>query len=183
MSNCFENVPHEALDFCPNDENAAGIATRLLYIPTEFLEKLDIPTPTGDFATRVTIPEANLVIKSTKSFKGIDVLVDENELKNMLVGNKGNTKAKSELECFVPGMRPEVVGFIDTYKNVPMVCAIPDANGTIWLLGTKMNPAFFESADGTTGKKYEDNAGVTVKISANSRLHKYGGAITETAAA
>lgn len=75
MSNCFENVPHEALDFCPNDENAAGIATRLLYIPTEFLEKLDIPTPTGDFATRVTIPEANLVIKSTKSFKGIDVLL------------------------------------------------------------------------------------------------------------
>ncbi len=177
--NCFENVPHESLDFCPNDENAAGISTRLLYAPAEFFEKIEIPEPTGGYSERVTLVQDNIVFKDGKTIKGIDVLVNENELKNLLVGSPGNLKAKVELEAFIPGIRSEVIGFIDTYKNVPMIFAVKDSNGVLWLVGNTTNPAYFESADGTTGKKFEDNAGVAIKITANTRLNKFDGNIPE----
>lgn len=180
--NCFENIPHESLDFCPNEEIAGGISTRVFYIPTEFLTKLEAPAATGDYEARITIPNTNLTIANGKGWKGVDVLVDEGELKSTLVGNRGNKKSKGEAEMFIPGFRPKVIGFLDTYKNVPMVWAFPDANGVFWLLGTKLNPAYIESAEGTTGKKYEDNSGVPVKLSANSRLYRFTGEIAETVA-
>lgn len=176
---CFDGVPHESIDSCPNDEIAGGVSTRIFYAPAKFLEKLTPPTLTGDYATRITIPATNLAFQAGKGWKGIDVMVDENELKNTLVGNRGNKKAKAEMDFYIPGFKPEAVGFLDTYKNVPMVFAIKDANGIIWILGTKLNPAFVESADGTTGKKYEDNSGAAVKISANSKLYKFAGDVVE----
>ncbi len=179
MANCFENVPHEALDFCPNDEISSGVSRRIFYTPTEFIDKMTLPAQTGDYASRVTIAEGDLLFKEGKTVKGIDVLVDENELKDLFVGSKGNLKPKSELEIYVPGLRAEVIGFKKTYRNVPMVFFIKDANGVIWVLGTTINPAYMESGDGTTGKKYEDNSGTAFKISANCGLLKYAGPLTE----
>lgn len=179
--NCFDNAPHEALDFCPNEEVPGGVSTRLFYAPVEFFENLTVPPKTGDFATRVTIPAANITFKTDKGWKGIDVMVDENELKSSFVGNRGNKKAKAELELYIPGFRDKAIGFADTFKNVPSVYAVIDANGVIWIVGTKLNPAFMESADGTTGKKYEDNSGISVKISANTKLYKFAGDIVEAA--
>lgn len=179
MANCFDNVPHESIDFCPNDNISGGVSARLFYAPASFLDKLTPPTLTGNYETRITIPATNLAFKTGKGWKGIDVMVDENELKNTFVGNRGNKKAKAEMDFYIPVFKPEAVGFLDTYKNVPMVFAIPDANGLIWILGTKLNPAFVESADGTTGKKYEDNSGTTVKVSANSKLYRFAGTVQE----
>ena len=34
---CFDNVPHESLDACPNDEVSGGISTRILYAPKAFV--------------------------------------------------------------------------------------------------------------------------------------------------
>lgn len=178
---CFKDVPHESLDSCPNDETAGGVTTRLFYAPTAFFERVDVPTPTGDYATRITIPADNLAFKADQGWKGIDILIDEGELKNTLVGNRGNKKSKAELEFFIPGFKKEVVGFTDTFKNVPMVFAVKDANGIIWIVGTKLNGAFVETADGTTGKKFEDNSGVSCKISANSKLYVYAGDVVELA--
>lgn len=183
MANCFDNAPHEALDFCPNEEVPGGVSTRLFYAPAEFFDKFVQPAQTGDYATRITIPAANIALKTGKGWKGIDVMVDENELKSALVGNRGNKKAKAELELYIPGFRDKSVGFVDVYKNVPTIYAVVDANGVAWIVGTKLNPAFIESADGTTGKKYEDNSGIAVKISANTKLFKYAGSIVEAATA
>ena len=36
-----------------------------------------------------------------------------------------------------------------------------------------------DSADATTGKKAEDDSGVTLKITTNSKLYKYAGSIAE----
>lgn len=179
MANCFENTQHESIDFCPNEEISAGISTRMFYAPAEFLEKCELPDGTGAYDTRITIADSNLTLKSTKNWKGIDIQMDEGELKNSLVGNIGNKKNKAELEIKIPGFRPKVIGFVDTYKNVPMVFVVPDASGVFWVVGTKINPAYMESADGTTGKKTEDDSGVTVKITANTKLYKYAGTITE----
>ena len=60
-----------------------------------------------------------------------------------------------------------------------MIFIVPDAVGTLWVVGTKINPAFMDSAEATTGKKAEDDAGVILKITANTKLYKYAGTITE----
>ncbi len=178
--NCFENAPHEALDFCPNQEVSGGLSTRLFYAPAEFFDKFTLPDGTSDFASRITIADGNITFKPDKGWKGIDVMVDENELKSTMVGNRGNKKAKAELELYIPSFRDLSIGFADTFKNVPTVYAVVDANAVVWIIGTKLNPAFMESADGTTGKKYEDNSGIAVKISANTKLLKFAGEIVET---
>ncbi len=179
--NCFENAPHESLDFCPNVEVAGGLSTRMFYAPAEFFDTFTLPTDgSNDFASRITINEGDISFKSGKGWKGIDVMVDENELKSNLVGNRGNKKAKAELELYIPSFRDRSIGFTDVFKNAPTVYAIVDANAVVWIIGTKLNPAFMESADGTTGKKYEDNSGIAVKISANTKLFKFTGEIVES---
>lgn len=179
MANCFQNTPHESVDYCPNEEISAGISTRMFYAPAEFLEKCVLPEATGAYDTRITITDGNLTLKSEKNWKGIDIQMDEGELKTTMVGNIGNKKPKVELELKIPAFRTKVLGFVDTFKNVPMVVVVVDASGVFWVVGTKVNPAYMETADGTTGKKAEDDSGVTVKITANSKLYKYAGTITE----
>lgn len=179
MANCFENTPHESVDHCPNEEISAGISTRLFYAPAEFVEKCVLPDATGAYDARITIADSDFALKSGKNWKGIDIQMEENELKTTMVGNIGNKKAKTELELKIPGFKTKVLGFVDTFKNVPMVLVVVDASGVFWVVGTKVNPAYMDTADGTTGKKTEDDSGVTVKITANTKLYKYAGTITE----
>ena len=179
MANCFDNVPHESIDSCPNEETFGGAASRGFYAPVAFIEKMQLPPNTGALGVALTIEADNLTLKSGKTWKGIDFQKDETELKNLLVGNVGNKKGKSELEFKVAGFRAEVLDFVNRYKNVPMVFVIPDALGQLWVIGTKINGAFIETADSTTGKKAEDDSGTMVKISCNSKIYKYAGAIAE----
>jgi hypothetical protein len=181
MGNCFENTPHENLDFCPNEEVNGGLSTRLHYIPVAFLESFTGPLATATkLEERLKMPATGLVPKSGKGFKGIDILINENEVKSNLVGNTGNKKNKSELDIFIPGFREKALAFVDANKNTPMIFVVLDANGKKWVIGNKTNPAYIESADATTGKKNEDNSGVTCKITTNSKLLVYPGDIVET---
>ncbi|MDT9499146.1 hypothetical protein [Capnocytophaga canimorsus] len=179
MANCFDNVPFEAIDTCPNDEISGGAASRGFYAPVAFVDKCVLPANTGALGVALTITEGNLTLKSEKTWKGIDFQKDETELKNILVGNVGNKKGKTELEFKVAGFRAEVIDFVNRYKNVPMVFVIPDAAGQLWVVGTKLNGAFIETADSTTGKKAEDDSGTMVKITCNSKVYKYAGTIAE----
>ena len=90
----------------------------------------------------------------------------------------GNKKVKSELEFLIPGFRTEVLGFIDAYKNTPCLFAAKDANGKLFVLGNKDLGARIDSAEGTTGKKIDDNSGVTAKIVSNTKTYLYQGEIT-----
>ena len=177
--NCFDNVPHESLDACPNDEVSGGISTRVFYAPTAFLDKCVLPANTGELGKANTIEDGNFTLLTDKKWKGIDVQIDERELKTTLVGNAGNKKAKIEFEFKIPRFNAEPLDFISRYKNVPMTFVVPDAQGTLWVIGTKINGAFMDTAEATTGKKAEDDSGITLKLICNSKLYKYAGVIAE----
>ena len=177
---CFDNVPHESLDACPNDEVSGGISTRILYAPKAFVDKCVLPANTGELGKANTIEDGNLTLIASKAFKGIDAQIDEGELKITLVGNAGNKKAKTELEFKIARFSDVTLDFISRYKNVPMIFVVPDAQGTLWVIGTKINPAYMDTAEATTGKKAEDDSGITLKIITNSKLYKYAGTIAES---
>ena len=127
----------------------------------------------------VTIEADKLALKTGKTWKGIDLQLDEAELKQTLVGNTGNKKVKTEFEAKISGLRDEVLGWLAYYKNTPMVVVVADNAGNLWVIGTKTNGAFVESGDATSGKKVEDDSGLTLKLTANSKLYRYAGTITE----
>lgn len=178
MAGCFDNTPHENLENCPNEDTIAGIATKLYYVPVAFVKSMAMPTAGNDFESRLTIGTGGIVLNTGKAWKSIDVQVDENELKMALSGNTGNKKTKTELEMLLPGFKPKNLGFIDTYKNTPCLYAVKDAEGKIFVIGSLNIGAYIESADATTGKKIDDNSGITMKVTANTKLFLYKGEIS-----
>ncbi|MBG0515324.1 hypothetical protein I4P13_16280 [Elizabethkingia meningoseptica] len=180
-NNCFEKQPHENIDNCSNEDVFSGVATKLYYIPTAFIETFTLPANTvKGFKERLTLAANSIVPATGKGWKSIDIMVDENELKAPLVGNKGNKKLTSQFDFYISGFKEEALGFVDAYKNTPTTYAIPDANGTLWIVGTKLLGGFIDTAEGTTGKKIDDNSGVPVTVKSNAKLYKYLGEITVT---
>lgn len=175
---CFDNTPHENLENCPNDDILAGITTRLYYVPTAFVKSFAKPTPTTTYESRIKMGTGGIVLQTGKAWKFIDIQMDENELKTQLAGNTGNKKMKTEVDFLIPGFRPNVIGFVDAYKNTPCVYAVKDAAGKFFIVGTKDLGAYLESAEGTTGKKVDDNSGVTAKITANGKPLLFEGEIS-----
>ncbi|AQY22670.1 hypothetical protein [Riemerella anatipestifer] len=183
MSNCFNDTPHENIENCPNEDIFAGLTTRLYYVPTAFVKSFAKPVPGADYASRIKIGTGGIVLNTGKAWKFIDIQIDENELKMNLTGNVGNKKTKTEIDFLIPGFKTKTLGFIDTYKNTPCIFAIKDAEGKLFVVGSKDLGAYIESADATSGKKIDDNSGVTAKVVANSKLYYYEGEISLEAAA
>ena len=79
----------------------------------------------------------------------------------------------------IPGNSKKLLGFIRTFKNVPMVFCVTERDGQKRLIGDKFNPAYMSEVEGTTGKGGEDNKGVQFTIEAYSLPIVYEGTIQE----
>ncbi len=175
---CFDGIPHENIEHCPNDELQAGLTTKLYYVPCHFIKTFAMPTPGADLESRVKVGTGGIVLNTGKKWAEIDIQVEQNELKPTLIGNKGNKKFKTELDFTIPGMKGKGLGYMDAYKNVPCVYAIKDANGALFVIGNKDVGAYIDTAEGTSGKTVEDNSGITCKIAANTKTLLYDGEIS-----
>lgn len=180
-NNCFENSAPENIDICFNDQAASGISLRIQYIPASFVETMTLPRTDGNIESTVKIEASALTLKSGKSWKGIDVVMNENELKETLVGGFANQKGLTELNIMIPSFSAKTLGFKRRFANVPLIFNIPDVNGKNWIVGTKFSPAMIESAESTTGKAYEDKAATTYTIKANTFVYLFEGDVVETA--
>ena len=173
----FANQRTENMNYCPDDGVVGGIKVKSWYCPMDQLQTITKPVVTGTttYAARPVITA--LTPKADKGFKKIILLTEENELKSTLVGNKGNKKPQASLDAMIPNFTKRNVGAIDANKNTPMCWVVEDSEGQKWVL----LEAFMDKADGTTGKKYEDNSGFAITITANSKLYAFDGVITEIA--
>lgn len=168
----FEDVFIEDLITCPNEEFGSGLKTRLYYAPSDFFFRTPVPIVGDDYSTERIVPE-RITMKKNKSLRYIDILIDETELKESSTGGVGRKKIKSSLSIFILGFRTNVLGFISRCINVRMIFFISDANGKLWQIGSVRNPADIDSAESTTGKKYEDNSGAAININCNSKVYLY----------
>lgn len=180
MANCFDDINLENVNHCPNNETAAGLSTKFHYAPEPHIATLTLPTITAatTYEERITIPTTGLVPVTEKGFKEADILVDMNEITAAYVGSKGNKKMKTDLDAYMPGFRGQVIGFLDAHKNTPMILAVKDSTGQNWIIGDKINPAYIDTAEAKTGKTFEENSGVTIKITSNAPPRMYNGTIT-----
>lgn len=168
MSNCFDDLPLEDLDSCVNSENVAGVQEREIYVAViehinSFPAHPSLDTANVTLASKATITTDVTFLENKGWFK-LKIQADSGEVKDSMVGNKGNKKFKSMFDFFLPDTTAKNIGFMGEYKNVPLVFCIPEKSGRKRLLGTKELPVYFESSEGTSGKGGEDDNGWTCSL-------------------
>ena len=173
----FATVRTENLAYCPNAGNVGGVKAKCFYIPMEQLLTVTKPVVTENtpFAESVTLTA--LAPKVDKGFKKIDLVIDENELKNSLVGAKGNLKDQAQFDGMIPNFIKRNIGFIKRHKNTPMCWVVVDSEGQKWVI----LDSFMTKADATTAKKYDENSGTPFNVISNGPLWAFDGEIVEIA--
>ena len=180
---CFENIPVEDIEACINAEVPSGISeVNLKYAVHSDITTFPVPLAIG--AVGYTYAKANvidddIVFTAGKGFGKIKVQVNTGELTFEGVGSVGNMKQKSALAFYVPSNDAQLLGFIRTRLNTPMVFAVPERDGQNRLLGDKFNPAYITEIKGTTGKTGEDDKGVQFTVTSHAIPLIYTGAIQE----
>ena len=169
--NSFNGVSIEDVSYCPADNYAAGIKATLYYAPDSFLKKIELPSGDLDFQNHLLISFLDIEFQENCGWSSIDILIDENELKANINGQTKRKKTKSQLDIFILGFIPKVLGFIEKMKNEDLVFLISLSDGTSILLGNLRNRANFSTSETTTGKKYEDNSGVSASLISNSPIY------------
>ncbi|QWA38876.1 hypothetical protein [Chryseobacterium sp. ZHDP1] len=168
----FENIDIENINHCPEIDFISGLKTRLYFAPASYFFFTPLPKPAGSFESEIVISD-DILMRKNKLLRYIDILVDENELKISLNGSKQKKRTITNLTVFILGFTPSVLGFVQRCKNVPLIFFIQDANGNNWQIGHSVNRAFMETADISSGKKYEDNSGAAVALNCNSSVFLY----------
>lgn len=174
--NSFEGITAENVERCALEDISSGLQTRLYYAPASFFQNIILPTM-GSFEEKMVISEGNIIFKNDLSWSFLDCLIDENEINTSISGAVGRKKQSCNFNIYILGLKAKILGFIEDHQNTPLVFMLPDANGNNWLVGHLRNRAKFEKADGNSGKKYEDNSGFNINISAKTSLYRYAGAI------
>lgn len=170
--NAFSEVNIEDIEVCPDIVVGGGTTTKLFYAPVDYFFDLPLPQSSVYYSSEITTPSEVLLNKS-KKLRFIDILVDENELKQNLSGGVGRKKSRTQLNIFILGVNAHILGFIKRCANIPLVLFIQDVNGYTWQIGHSRNRAFIETADIASGKLFEDNSGTAMVISCNSPILYY----------
>ena len=169
----FEGVNIENITACGTNDFGSGMKTRLYFAPAEWFHKINIGDssnvgPKNNFQNALLISKDDIEFKAAFTWFYIDVLIDESEVKTSFSGSSKRRKLRSSLDVFILGYRSKILGFLQVMKNEDLVFCIPTADNISLLIGNLRNFATFDKAEGSTGKKYEENSGFAVSISANS---------------
>lgn len=172
----FKTVRTENLGYCPNKDVVGGVKADIFYIPMDQLLTVTKPVVAVDTSYADSITLTALAPIVGKGFKKITLVIDENELKSNLVGNKGNMKDQAQFDGMLGNFVPKNIGFSKRHKNTPMCYVIVDSTGQKWVV----LDAYMTKADATTAKKYEESSGIAFNVIANSSLYAFNGEIVVT---
>ena len=186
MSNCFENIKIENLNLCVNEELVSGTSeTEVFAAIAMHVDKFPNLPKLGEDPSKVSLSDLatlkeSITFKQGKGFFKLQAQTETGEVKDELVGNKGNKKVKSLYEFFLPNTTSRNIGFVRQYKNLGLILLVTEKSGRIRSLGTKSNPVFLETGTGTTGKAGEDDNGwqFTASVTTGSPAPIYSAQIT-----
>jgi hypothetical protein len=146
-------------------ENMGGTSqVEILYAVAEDIvtwpDYVAVPATDADYNTVTD----SFVMVATKKFHKLYLTPETGEVKSSLIGGVDSRSFKHEFEGFHPGGSDAVEALLTKFKNSRGAFVIQESDGTIRLVGTKKFPARLEAVDSTSGKKYDDSRGKTIKI-------------------
>lgn len=171
IMNSFNGFSIESINVCPGVDYASGLKATLYYAPDSFFTKITLPSGDLDFQNHLLISIFDIEFQQNCGWSSIDILIDENELKSIINGQINRKKTKSQLDIFILGYTPKVLGFIEKMKNKNLIFLVVISDGTSILFGNLLNRANFNNSESSSGKKYEDNSGSAISLSANSPIY------------
>lgn len=161
---------HEDVSDC--EEFLSGlIETEIYFCPAMFLSRIKIPNILGTFTSAGTISE-NLVCKKRRGFYKLRGLIEQNDLTAQVSDNS----TKTSLTIYLLGLKANRIGLARKFKMIPGVYLVKDLNQRFWVIGTDISPAF-ATCELNTGKKFDDDSGMQIKLTSNSIFYQYSGAI------
>lgn len=122
-------------------DNDAGLKTRLFY--ARMADILTWPEPPAEPATLKdkVILEGEFVMEEGKRFGYIEGSLEKNRGLQSGAGQNGNSSAVNMLTFYHYGTDPDILGFIETYKNDDLVLVSEDLQGNLRVYGAPGLPA------------------------------------------
>lgn len=122
-------------------DNDAGLKTRLFYARMR-----DIKTWPTEPATIATLGdkvrlEGAFEMEVGKRFGYIEGSLEKNNLNNQGAGQNGNSSAANGLTFYSYGTDPDILGFVEAYKNDDLVLIGEDLQGNLRVYGAPGLPA------------------------------------------
>ncbi|MGB5818830.1 MAG: hypothetical protein WBG90_05045 [Saonia sp.] len=181
---CLDTIVTENMDFCADQENAAGISPVEIYAArVQDFDTIEKPLALG---VATTLVEAGSIttahtFTAPKGFFKMSILPDTGSVETTNEGEKGSKTNTNSFGGTIPGNSARNVGFIRKYQNVGMIFLVKQINGDVRQIGSEDSPAYLSEASGNTGLKAGDINGIPVKFSDVQAYPApvYTGAITE----
>ncbi len=168
MPDCIDTIVTDNMDYCPDQENPAGVSpVEIFAARVADFDEIMAP-PALNVAT--TLEEAGTIVgphtfTPPKGFFKITVLPETGMVDTQNQGEKGSKSNVNNFAGTLPGTSAKVTGFIRKYQNVGMIFLVTQVNGEIKQIGSKNSPAYLSEATGSSGVKPGDVHGTPIKFS------------------
>lgn len=167
----------------PCGDNTPGTRGKFYAIPVSELTGWPAyltTTAPGD-SVKISAPFTFVTTVGKGYWRTVPVLTDKNSFTLSMVGGRGSKSVELKANYTVNGLNAAQLEHITMLKNVPCVFLVPDKSGVVHVIGTFDDPAYLESADGSTGAAAEDERNIAVVIRAvTSKPTVYTGTINLT---
>ncbi|WP_271730002.1 hypothetical protein [Aquimarina algiphila] len=165
----FKDLPIENLPQYVNEDIASGVSETQVFACSvydidTFPETLKIGEA-GFTLDKAVVLSDDIVFKTDRGFFQMTVQTETGEVKNELGGNKGNKKAKNMFDFYVANNNAGNLGFVDIYRNVPMVMVVLENTGRHRVIGSVKSPAYMDTVAATSGKGPDDDNGIQITVS------------------
>ena len=169
INNVFAHYVQDDVDFCDVEDVIGGIQPSEIYFC--HIKHIDIlRTPLAKSTNNYAGTILNKIIcKENTGFSRMKSLVESAEL----TSEYQNTKDSSDLELFLLGTRAELIGVSRKFRHQPFIIIVKDENNKQFVIGTLASPAYLRSFEITTGKKFDDNSGGSLKFRSNTIFFEY----------
>ncbi|MAF36470.1 hypothetical protein CL622_05130 [archaeon] len=184
MATCTDTIATENIDFCADQENAAGVSpVNIWACRVKDFNSIAKPAALG---AATTLDEAGSITEShaftgDAGFFKISVLPETGSVETEGQGEKGSRTNVNSFAATLPGNGKRNTGFIRKYQNVGMIFIVEQVNGVKKQLGSERSPAYLSENTAASGIKAGDVNGMPIKFSDTQAYPApdYEGTITE----
>jgi hypothetical protein len=155
-------------------DNDAGLKTRMFYARMRDIATWpEAPATMATLKDKVTL-EGDFVMKAGKRFGFIEGSLEKNAMANTGAGQVGNSSAANMLTFYSYGTDPDLLGWIETYKNDDLVLVAEDLQGNLRVYGAPGIPCqIMPDWTETGGANVADEKFIQINFRSVARIAKF----------
>lgn len=155
-------------------DNDAGLKTRMFYARFRDIAAWpEVPAEMNTFKDKVTLV-GDFVMKEGKRFGFIEGSLEKNGMVNSGAGQVGNSSAANMLTLYHYGTDPDLLGWIETYKNDDLVLIGEDLQGNLRVYGAPGIPCqIMPDWSETGGRAVSDEKFIQINFRSVARIAKF----------